>query len=235
MKNIAIIPARQGSKGILNKNIKLLCGKPLLQYSIDAARDAGVFDEIYVSTDSVRYAQIAREAGASVPFLRSPELAKDGSSTWDAAREAVLKYREMGKEFDTVAILQPTSPLRTAEDILRGYDLMNEKNAGFVAAVCEADHPPVWANMLTPDQSLENFIDEQYAGKPRQSLPTYYRINGALYIARTDYLMHHDNNYGEGSYAVVMSKENSIDIDDLMDFIAAETILEYKQRGLFAR
>lgn len=235
MKNLAIIPARQGSKGILNKNIKLLCGKPLLQYSIEAARDAGVFDEIFVSTDSEQYAQIARAAGAGAPFLRSAELAKDGSSTWDAAREAVVKYRELGKEFDTVAVLQPTSPLRASEDILRGYNIMEEKNADIVAAVCETNHPPVWENTLPEDYSLKNFIDMQYAGKPRQALPSYYRINGALYIMKTDYLMHHDNYYGVGSYAVVMSKENSIDIDDLLDFIAAETIIEYKQRGLFAR
>ncbi len=231
MKNIAIIPARQGSKGIADKNIKLLGGKPLLQYSVEAAVKANVFDEIFVSTDSKEYAQIAENAGASVPFLRSPALAKDTSSTWDAAREAILKYREMGREFDTVAILQPTSPMREAADILRGYDKLKEKNANLVAAVCEADHPPVWANMLPQDDSLENFISRQYAGKPRQQLPAYYRINGALYIVKTDYLMHHDNTYGEGSYAVVMSKENSIDIDDIFDFMLAETVIQYSHKA----
>jgi CMP-N,N'-diacetyllegionaminic acid synthase len=235
LKNIAIIPARQGSKGIADKNIKPLFGKPLLLYSLEAAKSAGVFDEIFVSTDSQQYAELAQKAGASVPFLRSPALATDFSSTWDAAREAIYRYREMGKEFDTVTILQPTSPLRTPEDILNGCNLMQEKNADMVVGVCEADYPPVWSNQLLQDHCLKNFIDAQYAGKPRQNLPTYYRINGALYIIKTDYLMHHDNNYNEGSFAVVMSKENSIDIDDLLDFMLAETILNYRKNGLISR
>lgn len=226
MNNLAVIPARSGSKGLKDKNIKLLNGKPLLAYSIEAARESGLFSEIFVSTDSEKYGKIAKEYGASVPFLRSRDLATDTASSWDVVKEAIMKYMNMGKVFDTVALLQPTSPLRTAEDIIAGYKKMTEKNANAIISVCEVDHSPLWSNTLPEDQSLTNFINRDFANIPRQKLPVYYRINGALYIVKTEYLMSSDNIYDDGSFAVVMSKEHSIDIDDLMDFIIAEALMK---------
>jgi CMP-N,N'-diacetyllegionaminic acid synthase len=225
MKNLAVIPARQGSKGIAYKNIKLLCGKPLIVYSIEAAKKSNMFDNIFVSTDSEYYAEIAREAGANVPFLRSVELSGDTASSWDVAREAVRKYRERGMEFDTVALLQPTSPLRKPEDIIAGYNKFREMGANLVVSVCEEHHSPLWSNTLPEDHSLANFIDHDLAKLPRQSLPKYYRINGALYIVKTESLMKLDNLYSCKSYAYIMSKENSIDIDDNLDFVLTENII----------
>lgn len=124
MKNIAIITARSGSKGLPNKNIRLLNGKPLMAYTIEAAIKSNMFDEVFVSTDSEEYADIAKEYGASVPFLRSQENAGDSSSSWDVVKETIENYKELGKVYDTVALLQPTSPLRRAEDIVAGYKLM---------------------------------------------------------------------------------------------------------------
>ena len=109
MKNIAIIPARSGSKGLPDKNIRLLGGKPLLAYTIEAAIQSGCFDTVHVSTDSEHYAEIARQYGADVPFLRSAALATDTASTWDAVREALCRYAELGKTFDTMMLMQPTS------------------------------------------------------------------------------------------------------------------------------
>ena len=140
MKNIAIIPARSGSKGLKNKNIKLLNKKPLIAYTIEAAQKSNMFDEIFVSTDSIEYSMIAKEWGANVPFLRSPELSTDVSSSWDVVKDTIINYRKMGKEFDTVALLQPTSPLRKAEDIINGYEQMYVKNANAIIAVCQVDH-----------------------------------------------------------------------------------------------
>lgn len=116
MKNIAVIPARSGSKGLKDKNIKELNGKSLLAQSIEAAQESGRFDTIHVSIDSEYYAEIAKKYGADVPFLRSAELASDTSSTWDTVRFVLEEYTKLGKEFDTITVLQPTSPLRTAED-----------------------------------------------------------------------------------------------------------------------
>lgn len=224
MRNIAIIPARSGSKGLKDKNIKPLNGKPLIAYTIEAARNSNLFDEIFVSTDSSEYARIAREFGASVPFLRSGELSSDTASSWDVVRDALLNFMKIGKEFDTVALLQPTSPLRKSKDIINGYDMMQEKKAKAIVSVCEVDHSPLWCNTLPEDNSLGNFLNQDLINVPRQSLPTYYRVNGALYIVNREYLMSTDNIYNESCYAVVMSKENSIDIDDIIDFKISEVL-----------
>jgi CMP-N,N'-diacetyllegionaminic acid synthase len=228
MNNLAIIPARSGSKGLKDKNIKLLNGKPLLVYSIEAAKKSGLFNEIFVSTDSEGYAEIAREWGASVPFLRSEELASDTASSWDVVKAAIKQYQVIGRKFDTVALLQPTSPLRTAEDITAGYVTMKEKAANAVVALCEVDHSPLWSNTLPEDLSLTNFINRDSVNKPRQKLPQYYRINGALYIVRTEYLLCSDNLYSDKSFAFIMDKEHSVDIDDEMDFIIADSIMKYR-------
>ena len=125
--NLCIIPARSGSKGLKDKNIKMFCGRPLMALTIEAALNSKLFDEVMVSTDSELYAEIARDFGATVPFLRSDEMATDKAGTWDTAREVVSKYRELGKEFDTICLLQPTSPMRTSENIVNAYKVFKEK------------------------------------------------------------------------------------------------------------
>ena len=122
-------------------------------------------------------------------------------------------------------MLQPTSPLRTSNDIIEGYNVIEVKEANFVVGVCEMDHSPLWANTLPEDLSMENFIRQEVVKMPRQSIPTYYRINGALYIVKVDYLMRTPDIYGDRSFASVMKKENSIDIDDQMDFTIAEVLI----------
>ena len=115
MTSIAIILARSGSKGLKDKNIKLMNGKPLIAYSIEAAKNSGLFDVVHVSTDSQKYADIAAEYGADEPFLRSEEMSSDTADSWDAVLEVLRRYKELGKEFDMVTLLQPTSPIRTAK------------------------------------------------------------------------------------------------------------------------
>ncbi|MBE5871755.1 MAG: acylneuraminate cytidylyltransferase family protein [Lachnospiraceae bacterium] len=225
MKNLAIIPARSGSKGLPDKNIKLLGGKPLFAYSIKAANESGLFEEILVSTDSQEYAKIAKEWGAAVPFLRSARTSTDQASSWDAVKEAVENYRGLGREFDTITLLQPTSPLRTAQDIREGYRMMEEKEARAVVSVCEMDHSPLWSNTLPEDHSMADFIREEVKNRPRQELPSYYRINGALYILRTKVLEDIGGLYGPGCYAYVMPGERSVDIDTSLDFKIAESLL----------
>lgn len=231
MKAIAIIPARSGSKGLKDKNIKMLCGRPLLAYTIEAAKASGCFDEIMVSTDSKAYAQIAKDWGASVPFLRSPALATDTVSTWDAVKEVLAFYKDQGRDFDAVALLQPTSPLRTAADIQAGFALMNEKNANAIIGVCEMDHSPLWANTLPEDGSLNGFIRPEVAKAPRQSLAPYYRINGALYLLKTAHLLQAEALYEDRGFALIMDKTHSVDIDDQLDFTIAEAILKSFTEG----
>lgn len=199
-------------------------------HTIRAARDFGRFSCIHLSTDSEDYANIGRQLGADVPFLREAELASDQAGSWDVVRWVVKQFQERGQRFDTVALLQPTSPLRTADDIEGAYGLFLEKEANMVVSVCEMEHSPLWSNTLPEDLSMEQFEDPALSDIPRQELPVYYRMNGAIYIARTDFLFSGKPVYGERSYAYLMDRENSVDIDDELDFLVAETILNYRQR-----
>lgn len=224
MGNIAVVTARSGSKGLKDKNIKLLNGKPLISYSIEAAKLSGCFDCIHVSTDSEEYARIAKECGAEVPFLRDKSLATDTADCWDAVRDVLLKYDQRGQHFERVMLLQPTSPLRNAEDILNAFSLMKVKESEAVIGVCEMEHSPLWSNTLPEDQNMEGFQKPEYE-IPRQQLPIYYRINGAIYLVNTDYLMKHGNLYDKNSYAYIMPKERSIDVDSIVDFLLAEAYI----------
>lgn len=226
LKKLAIIPARSGSKGLKDKNIKLLNGIPLLAYSIKAAKESGLFDVIYVSTDSARYADIAKEYGADVPFLRSEETSSDTASSWDVVKEALNRYALSGVNFEMVTLLQPTSPLRTAKDILNAFHIFGGKQANAVVSVCEMDHSPLWCNTLPEDHSLCGFIRPELSSRPRQKLDVYYRINGAVYMVNADYMMRCRNIYEEKCFAYIMDKEHSIDIDDEFDFKLAEAIIE---------
>lgn len=223
MKNLAIIPARSGSKGLKDKNIKKLFGKPLLGYTVDAALQSGMFEEIMVSTDSEQYAAIARSCGANVPFLRSNENASDKASSWDMVREVLAKYEELGQEFDTVCLLQPTSPLRISDDIIESYKMYKDKGASTVIGVCESDHSPLLQNVLPEDGAMDNFVLKENSVR-RQALPVYYRINGAMYIVDVNQIKVNDDIY-TNSYAYIMPSERSIDIDTQLDFIIAEAIM----------
>ena len=228
MKNIAIIPARSGSRGLKDKNIKELAGKPLLAYSIEAALEAGIFETVMVSTDSEEYATIARIYGAEVPFLRSRETSSDTASSWDAVAEVLNNYQVMGKDFDAFMLLQPTSPLRTAKNIRDAYDELDKKAANSIISVCEVDHSPLQSNVLPDDHSLENFIREESKGLRRQDMPTFYRFNGAIYLSRVNFFFKYHDIYHEKSYAYIMNKRESIDIDDEYDFEMAEAALRLR-------
>lgn len=230
MKNIAIIPARSGSKGIKDKNIKPLCGKPLMQYSISAAMESGMFEEVMVSTDSEEYASVARSCGAKVPFLRSSENAQDKSNKWDAVAEVLAGYRQMGIDFETFCVLQPTSPLRTASDIISAYKIYREKNAVSVISVCPAEHSPAWCNILDDDNGMRGFISRD-ADSQRQALQDYYRLNGAIYIMKTSEFAADRYPYRTGSFAYVMPSGRSIDIDGELDFKLAELLIGQKKQG----
>ena len=224
MKLLAIIPARSGSKGLKDKNIKLLAGKPLMAYSIMAAKETGIFDEIMVSTDSEKYADIAREYGANVPFLRSQKNAEDGAASQDMIKEVLENYEKLGQKFDAFCLLQPTSPLRKAEDILGAYEVFKEKASVSVITVCEADHPPIWSNHLPKDGSLVGFV-ERSNDKQRQASGKYYRLNGAVSFTYVGEFYRDVYGYREGSFAYVMDRRRSIDIDDEFDFEVAELLM----------
>lgn len=225
MGHLAIIPARSGSKGLKDKNIKELKGIPLLAYSIRAALDSEIFSEVMVSTDSEEYADIAKKYGASVPFFRSTETSGDNAGSWDVVKEVLGKYLELERKFDTICLLQPTSPLRTSEDIKNGYTEYQEKEADAITAVCEVEHSPVWTMILPENHSLKEYRKKSIGDVPRQQLGTYYRVNGAIYIRRIVYEENEIRLISDEEYAYIMPKERSIDIDDKLDFAMAETVI----------
>lgn len=227
MKNIAIIPARSGSKGLKDKNIKLLNGKPLMAYTIESAIRSEVFNEIFVSTDSPEYARVARQYGASVPFLRNESLSTDTASSWDVVRSVLMEYEAMGSDFDSFTLLQPTSPLRRSEHIVATYELLGQKKANAIVGVTEAEHSPLLYGTLPPDQSLVGFLkNEQVYKCGRQGLEPYFRINGAIYTVMIDYFQRVDNIYANACYAYIMDRESSVDIDTAVDFLMAEFIMK---------
>lgn len=225
MKRIAIIPARSGSKGLKDKNIKELLGKPLIYYSIKAAIDSKAFDKIFVSTDSQKYADIAKECGADASFLRSERTSSDTASTWDAVREVLEEFDKRGEHYDQIMVLQATSPLRTPEDINNAINLFNEKKAHAVVSVTETDHSPLWCNTLPEDGSMDNFENPAIANLPRQKLPKYYRYNGAVYlINRTE--LDQAQMFKKKCFAYIMPQDRSIDIDTELDFRIGEILME---------
>lgn len=233
MRNIAIIPARSGSKGLPDKNIRLVNGKPLLAYTIEAALESGCFDTVHVSTDSERYAEIAREFGADVPFLRSAELATDTASTWDAVREVLARYAELGRKFDTMMLMQPTTPLRTGEDVKAAYALLREKQAKSVIAVCEVDHSPLWCDTIPDSGSMKGFGRKDLAWVNRQDLRPYYRVNGAIYLLSVDGISipPDDDIYEDNCYALFMDRKKSVDIDSEDDLALVEFLLARRDQG----
>jgi CMP-N,N'-diacetyllegionaminic acid synthase len=232
LKQLAIIPARSGSKGLKDKNIKPLNGSPLIAYTINAALNSGIFDEVIVSTDSKEYAEIAISYGAKVPYLRPKELATDDARSWDVVKEIIKHYEVKNIFYETITLLQPTSPLRDERDIIGAHQFFDEKKAEFVVSVNQVDFHPKWSNTLPADLSFKNFLDKSIMNVPRHKLDTYYRVNGAIYIINKILLMNEINYYDSNSFAYIMDKSKSIDVDDIFDFWLAETILEKKSLGL---
>lgn len=226
MNNIAIIPARSGSKGLKDKNIKELNGKPLMAYTIEAALRSKQFETVMVSTDSREYAKIACEYGAEVPFLRSERTSTDEAGSRDVILEVLSNYAESEKMFDTVCLLQPTSPLRQSDDIINSYKLFEEKKADAITSVCEVDHSPFWTMQLPSDRSMKEFRKDRRINAPRQQLDKFYRLNGAIYIRKIKYVSDGIEILDQNEYAYIMLKGNSVDIDTIDDFKYAEFLIK---------
>jgi len=220
---LAIIPARSGSKGLQHKNIKLLNNKPLMAYTIEAAVKSGIFDEIIASTDNEHYAEIARLYGAHVPKLRPKQLAEDQTTTAEVVVYTIEQLKEQGKRYDYIMILQPTSPLRDEQDILGSIELLFKKKANAIISMCEIEHPIRWTAELNEEVCLDGFFSS-LQGR-RQEEKTSYRLNGAIYLANTEYYLKDRDFYKKDCYAYIMAKHHSIDIDDIYDFKYAEVII----------
>ncbi|NEO35169.1 MAG: acylneuraminate cytidylyltransferase family protein [Moorea sp. SIOASIH] len=223
---LGIIPARGGSKSIPLKNIVSVAGKPLIAYTIEAATLANSIDRVIVSTDSVDIANVARTYGAEVPFLRPSELAQDDTPGMDPILHALQWFgAHEADQPDYVLVLQPTSPLRTAEDIDGIVRLALEQKAETAVSVCPVHHHPFWTKGIDPVGKLVNLFTSNETYTRRQDLPPAYALNGALYFAQCQVLIEKATFYTEQTYAYVMPTERSLDIDTSWDLYLAELIL----------
>jgi CMP-N,N'-diacetyllegionaminic acid synthase len=226
---LAIIPARGGSKGLPGKNIAPLAGKPLIAHTIDAARSARSIQRIIVSTESPEIADIARCYGAEVPFLRPPELAQDETPTLPVMQH-VLTALEATERFvpEIIVLLQPTSPLRLADDIDRAVAMLEETGADSVVSLCPAEYHPAWMKRLDRDRVL-SFLEGGPEYTRRQDMPPVYRLNGAIYVTRRRVLLEENRILGLDTRALIMDAESSVDIDTPLDLKVAALILQERQ------
>lgn len=228
MKILGLIPARGGSKGVPNKNIKLLGGKPLICYTIEAALQAVEIDKLVVSTDSENIAKISAETGANIPFLRPAKLATDRSPSIDAVIHAVEFLAEKGEYFDAVCLLQPTCPFRTTEDISKAVKTFKNKDADSLISVREVPHQynPHWTfEVDEKEQFLSIATGEKEIISRRQELPKAYHRDGSIYIVKTEILLKNHSLYGQKIAFHLSQNPIDINIDTLEDWQKAEKSL----------
>jgi len=227
-KILAINPARGGSKRLPHKNILPLGKKPLIAYTIEVAQNSRYIDRVILSSDDEAIIKVAKEYGCDVPFVRPKALAQDETRSIDVVTHAL---QTLDEKFDAVILLQPTSPLRTTEDIDGAIEMFYNKGATSVIGVCEMEHSPLWANTLDESMSMENFLDDKYNNSRSQDLPTYYRINGAFYMSKVASVLENETFFVKKDiYAYLMSQEDSVDIDTKLDFIVAQAILREREK-----
>lgn len=229
MKVLGLIPARGGSKGIPDKNIIPVDGQPLIAYTIRAANEAKRLKRFIVSTDSERIAVVCRKLGADVPFLRPVELAQDDTPTLPVVLHALNYLKET---YEAVMILQPTSPLRSVEDIDRAVEMLEaDPKADSVISVFKVgDNHPARMKFIRDGVLFDPPFAEQMEGQRRQDLPDIYLRNGAIYLTRTAVIMEQGSLKGKKSLALVMPEIRSVNIDSSIDLIVAEAFLrEHKK------
>jgi N-acylneuraminate cytidylyltransferase/CMP-N,N'-diacetyllegionaminic acid synthase len=226
MRLLAIIPARKGSRGIPDKNIAVVGGKPLISWTVECALASASIERVLVTTDSKEIADIAVEAGADVPFMRPPELARDDTPGIEPILHAVkwIKDNE-GPIPRYVVVLQPTSPLRAPEDVEAALDLAVRKDADAVVSVVTAERHPYWMKTLEPDGRMSNFISGKEIPFRRQDLPDVYALNGAIYLAKTEFLFREGGWYSDETYGYIMPVERSLDVDTPWDLDLADMML----------
>jgi CMP-N,N'-diacetyllegionaminic acid synthase len=228
MKVYALITARAGSKGVPSKNTRQLGSKPLLLWTIEAARQSSGINRILLSTEEDSIAQIGRNAGIEVPFLRPAELARDGSSHVEVVLHALawLKNHE-DQSPDYILLLQPTSPFRTADDIDNAIMLAKQTpNAPAVISVSECGHfHPYYALKLRDDGTLQYCVPSDFSERRRQEVPMAYAANGAIYLNRVDAFLNKPTFIPTGTLPYVMPAERSIDIDTSWDLHIAELLV----------
>lgn len=224
-KAVAIITARGGSKRIPRKNIKEFCGKPIMQYSIEAALQSGIFDEVMVSTDDEEIAEIAKKAGAKVPFMRSEKTSDDHATTADVIMEVLESYKKNGEEFTYACCIYPTAPFVTAEKLKKGMALLEEKQASMVFPIVPFSFPPQRCHIMKEDGSVEMKWPE-HRNTRSQDLESFYHDCGQFYFYNVKDFFSVNGQITENVFPIVMPELEVQDIDNMSDWELAE--IKYK-------
>ncbi len=228
---LAIIPARGGSKGLPNKNIKDLCGKPLIAHTIEAALKSKYIDEVMVSTDYESISNIAKEYGAKVPFLRPKHLASDTATTHDAVKHTIEMYKtNFKKEFDYIVLLEPTSPLREDNDIdnMIEYMISSEEKFDSIVSIGEVHEHPSIMKKIVNTNTLHPYCEELEITNRRQDNDLAYFPYGVAYIAKTNIMLDEKTFYTKRNTFYEIKRYQCYEIDDIYDFLAIENIMKYE-------
>jgi CMP-N,N'-diacetyllegionaminic acid synthase len=227
---IAIIPARGGSKGLPGKNIKELCGKPLIAWSIEAGLSSQYIDEVMVTTDSEEIARISKNFGASVPFMRPSDLASDAATSFDAVKHAIDFYKnELHKKFDYVVLLEPTSPLRQNDDIDKMLNKIISMEDQFDAIVSLGEvheHPSIMKKIV--GNVIEPYCSELIMKTRRQDNEIAYFPYGVAYIVKVKTLLDEESFYPRRTTHQLIKRYQCFEIDDIYDFLTIENIMKYE-------
>ena len=225
---MALIPARGGSKGIPDKNLYPVNGKPLIAYTIVTAKASSWLDCVIVSTDSDAISKTAKEYDAEVPFMRPAELAADDSGAKEVIEHAIMHYENQGVEFDLIVYLQPTSPLRTTEDIERAIQMMSEGNADSLVSVVDVPHQFGLESLMIEEDGLLKAAVEGNQFR-RQDKVHYVARNGpAIVITRPETIKNSNSIYGDSVLSYKMPPRRSVDIDDIDDINFVEWLMSKK-------
>ncbi len=224
---MGLITARGGSKGIPGKNLIPIMGRPLISYTIEAALESKVLERVIVTTDDAKIAEVSRQYGAETPFVRPANLSGD----WDPSYPVVvhaLEWMAENEDYlpDYMMLMQPTSPLRIAEDIRNAVAIARDKDADGVISVYEPKQHPHWMFELAEDGRFADFDPHERELTRRQSLSPQYMLNGSIYLVKRSVIMKQDNFYTPNTYALVMPRERSFDIDSLHDARVVEMTME---------
>ena len=228
MRVLGLIPARGGSKGIPHKNIRLLNGKPLLQYTAEAALQARSLSNVILTTDDEQIATVGRECGLMVPFMRPSHLAQDNTPTLPVIQHAINWCEIVGDYYDAICLLQPTSPFRQTKDIDACIQLLWDNDADAVVTVLPVPpkYNPHWVYFQTVDGSLHLSTGELIPLPRRQELPPAFHREGSIYVTRRDIIVEQNSLYGQKLLGYLIEPERSVNIDTVEDWHQAERIMQ---------
>lgn len=227
MKVLGLIPARGGSKGIPRKNIRQICGKPLLQYTAEGALQSRLLARVVLSTDDLEIAEVGHACGLEVPFLRPPELARDETPMLPVVQHAVRTLEYSGDTFDAICLLQPTNPLRRTEDIDACIEVLEKSEADAVVTLLPVPHKynPHWVYFQNGHNFLRLSTGEQAPVTRRQELPSAFHRDGSIYLTRRDVVMEQNSLYGQRLAGHLIDPARCINVDEMEDWERASALL----------